>query len=94
MPVLNKWEVYVSRKVQKTILPTMVKNSLIALIKEIEKEGPVRGNWKNYSKLGNTKHHCHLKSGKPTYVAIWEVIDKKIKIIEVIYAGTHEKAPY
>lgn len=94
MSDLNKWEVYVSRKVQKTILPRMVKNSLIALIKEIEKEGPIRGNWKNYSKLGNTRHHCHLKSGKPTYVAIWEVIDKKIKIIEVIYAGTHEKAPY
>jgi hypothetical protein len=94
MSVLNKWEVYVSKKVTKTKLPTMVKNSLIALIKEIEKECPVRGNWKNYSKLGNTKHHCHLKSGKPTYVAIWEVIDKKIKIIEVIYAGTHEKAPY
>ncbi len=36
----------------------------------------------------------HLKKGRPTYVAIWEVTDKEIRIIEVIYAGTHEKAPY
>jgi hypothetical protein len=35
-----------------------------------------------------------LKKGRPTYVAIWEVMDKEIKLIEVIYAGTHEKAPY
>jgi len=27
-------------------------------------------------------------------VAIWEVIDKEIRLIEVTYAGTHEKAPY
>ena len=35
-----------------------------------------------------------LKKGHPTYVAIWEVTDKEIRLIEVIYAGTHEKAPY
>jgi hypothetical protein len=29
-----------------------------------------------------------------TYVAIWEVTYKEIKLIEVTYAGTHEKAPY
>jgi hypothetical protein len=27
-------------------------------------------------------------------VTIWEVTDKGIKLIEVTYAGTHEKAPY
>jgi hypothetical protein len=36
---------------------------------------------------------CHLKKGRPTYVACWTV-DKKNKVIEVYYAGTHEKAPY
>jgi hypothetical protein len=35
-----------------------------------------------------------LKKGHPTYVAIWEVKNKEIRLIEVIYAGTHEKAPY
>jgi hypothetical protein len=35
-----------------------------------------------------------LKKGRPAYVAIWEVMDKEIILIEVMYAGTHEKAPY
>jgi hypothetical protein len=54
----------------------------------------VRGDWPNYSKLAGGRHHCHLKKGKPTYVAVWEVLDKDIKLIEVQYVGTHEKAPY
>jgi hypothetical protein len=32
--------------------------------------------------------------GRPTYVAVWEAQDKKIKLVEVLYVGTHEKAPY
>jgi mRNA-degrading endonuclease RelE of RelBE toxin-antitoxin system len=35
-----------------------------------------------------------LMKGKPTYVAVWEEQNKEIKLVEVIYAGTHEKAPY
>lgn len=70
-----------------------VLDQLAALISEIEKRGPVRGNWKNYSKLSPTKHHCHLKAGKPTYVACWEEKNGTIEI-EVYYVGTHEKAPY
>jgi hypothetical protein len=27
-------------------------------------------------------------------VAVWEVHDKTIKLVEVTYVGTHEKAPY
>ncbi len=27
-------------------------------------------------------------------VAVWEVIDKEIRIVEIKYVGTHEKAPY
>ncbi|MEA3429487.1 MAG: helix-turn-helix transcriptional regulator [Thermodesulfobacteriota bacterium] len=33
------------------------------------------------------------KKGRPTYVAVWEVVDKKIRLVEVSYVGTHEKAP-
>jgi hypothetical protein len=53
--------------------------------------------WPNYGKLQGKKgdkRHCHLQKGKPIYVCCWEVIDKKRKIIEVYYVGTHEKAPY
>jgi len=45
-------------------LPAPVKKSLIALIREIELEGQVRGNWPNYSRLGKNRHHCHLKKRK------------------------------
>jgi len=58
--------------------------------------GPVRGNWKSYGKLEGRKnqHHCHIKTGKPTYVVVWEESTTEIKIVEVKYAGTHENAPY
>lgn len=91
-----KWTVTISREAGKRIakLPQIVRNSLIALIKEIEASGPVRGNWPNYSALAGNRHHCHLKKGRPTYVAVWEIKNKKARLVEVIYAGTHEKAPY
>jgi mRNA-degrading endonuclease RelE of RelBE toxin-antitoxin system len=89
-------EVRIGKSAEKQIreLPPKVKGNLFALIKEIEAEGPVRGNWHNYSKLANDQHHCHLKKGRPTYVAVWKVVNDDILRVEVIYAGTHEKAPY
>jgi len=91
-----KWSVCLTRKAEKQVarLPQNVRAALVALIREIEVDGPVRGNWANYSKLGDGLHHCHLKKGHPTYVAVWEETEKSARIVEVIYAGTHEKAPY
>ena len=63
-------------------------------IGQIEELGPVRGLWPNFSKLSDTRHHCHLKRGNPTYVAIWQVDDDLINFVEVIYVGTHENAKY
>ena len=74
--------------------PDCVSHPVFALIGDIEAGGPVRGDWPNYGKLGDARHHCHLKKGQPTYVAVWEVQDKKIKLVEIQYVGTHEKAPY
>ncbi|QEM67584.1 cytotoxic translational repressor of toxin-antitoxin stability system [Geobacter sp. FeAm09] len=92
------WTVTYSKKAEKQYhnLPPSVQDRLDLLAAEIEHFGPIRGNWKNYSKLEGRKrqHHCHIKTGKPTYVAVWEEADDTIKLIEVIYAGTHEKAPY
>jgi len=90
------WTVKLSRQARKQIdrLPQRVREILITLMREIEIQGPVRGNWPNYGRLESSRHHCHLKKGKPTYVAIWEVRDKEVRLVEVIYAGTHEKAPY
>ena len=91
-----RWDVKISRKALKGLskMSNQAQKQLFLLMKEIEISGPVRGNWANYSKLGIGRHHCHIKKGKPTYVAVWEEQDKEIKLVEVVYAGTHEKAPY
>ena len=60
------WKIETNRKVQKQVgrLPKRIKDTLLYLIKEIQEYGPVRGDWPNYSSLGNNRHHCHLKKGK------------------------------
>ncbi len=90
------WQVGMTPKVKKQAasLPQKARDALILLMGDMEASGPVRGDWPNYSKLSDTKHHCHIKRGKPCYVAVWEVVDKSIKLIEVQYVGTHERAPY
>ncbi len=91
-----QWTVTEKRALNKQIrnLPEKVQNLLIALEKDMEINGPIRGDWPNFSALSHDRYHCHLKKGRPTYVAIWEVRNKEIRLIEVTYAGTHEKAPY
>lgn len=91
------WRVSLTKKAAKQTskLGERVREALFTLIEEMKLTGPIRGNWPNFSKLaGGKKYHCHLKKGKPTYVVCWQVIDKKVKLIEVNYVGTHEKAPY
>jgi hypothetical protein len=90
------WVVTSNKKVKKQVkkLPQRVKAALYVLSTEIKELGPARANWSNYSPLGKGRYHCHLKKGHPTYVAVWEVINKEIRIVEVQYVGTHEKAPY
>jgi len=61
-------------KKQKDKLPTRLQTVLFQLVREIEKAGPVRGDWPNYSKLSDGLHHCHLKKGRPTYVAVWREV--------------------
>lgn len=34
------------------------------------------------------------KKSKPTYVAVWREVKSEIRLVEVTYAGSHEKAPY
>lgn len=79
---------------QREKWPDKVRAILDLLSYEMELKGPIRHDWKNFSKLSDGNYHCHLKKGKPTYVACWRVVDKKIQLIEVYYAGTHENAPY
>ena len=90
------WTVVYSRKAAKLRerIPERVKAVLDALIIDIRATGPVRGDWHNYSKLSGGYHHCHLKKGQPTYVAVWQIQGGEVQIVEIIYVGTHEKAPY
>jgi len=90
------WTVKVSPRAQKQMfrLPVRVIDLLLLLVREIECHCPVRGNWPNYSQLAKNRHHCHVKKGRPTYVAVWEVVEKEIRVVEVLYVGSHEKAPY
>lgn len=66
-----------------------------ALVIDLQHHGPSVKDWPNYSviKKGRSSfYHCHLKKGKPTYVACWKVTTENK--IEVFYVGTHEDAPY
>lgn len=89
-----------SAKKQKKKLPGTVTSQLASLAWDLEHHGPVQPEWSHYGSLKKGKnvpsnaHHCHIKSGRPTYVVCWQVIDKTIKIIEIFYVGTHERAPY
>lgn len=90
------WEVRWHAKAAKALakLPLPVQSVAWLLVGEMTLTGPVAGSWPNYSKLGPNRHHCHLKKGRPTYVAVWIEIAEEERCIEVTYVGTHEKAPY
>lgn len=90
------WTITLGRKVEKQLgtLPKGVLQTFKYLVKEIQVLGPIRGNWSNYGLLAGERHHCHIKKGRPTYVVVWEIVNKKERHIEVIYVGTHERAPY
>jgi mRNA-degrading endonuclease RelE of RelBE toxin-antitoxin system len=94
------WNVYFSRKAGKQAkkLNQKLTSILDLLIEDLRHNGAFPGkHWPNYSKLLGQKtdiRHCHLIKGKPTYVCCWEIIDKQLKLIEVSYVGSHEKAPY
>lgn len=64
------------------------------LVLDLQKNGPQLRKWTNFGQLGKDHFHCHLRNGKPTYVACWRILNKTIKQIEVYYVGTHEGAPY
>ncbi|MCR5814190.1 MAG: cytotoxic translational repressor of toxin-antitoxin stability system [Desulfovibrio sp.] len=95
----TSWTVGISAKVQKQVdkLPSDIANAFYFLLIELKKLGPIRASWPHYGKLkgkDNDIHHCHLNKNKPIYVVIWKVLDKKIRIMEIKYAGTHENADY
>lgn len=98
----RSWCIEPTKKLEKQInsLPESIRLIVFSLLKDLESSGVQQPGWPNYSSLKKGKgiprdaYHCHLKKGRPTYVACWQIVDKKNKIIEVFYVGTHENAPY
>lgn len=92
----EQWTIHIvsqAKKADKNLSKAAAKSYAFLLL-ELRKLGPNRFDWPNYTKMHNEEYHCHIEKGRPTYVVCWRIIDKKQKIIEVYYAGTHEKAPY
>lgn len=91
----TNWSVYLVGQAKKAFkqLPVSTQKTFKLLLEDLELNGYQRHNWPNFSKLRDCIYHCHLEKGRPTYVVCWR-IEKNKKIIEVYYAGTHEKAPY
>ncbi|PIQ42693.1 MAG: cytotoxic translational repressor of toxin-antitoxin stability system [Gammaproteobacteria bacterium CG11_big_fil_rev_8_21_14_0_20_46_22] len=96
----ENWKVTIHRRATKQIrqLPVKTQKSLYLLVKSLELDGPNAGKqWKNFGKLRNCSaeiYHCHLSKGRPRYVCCWELKNKALKLLEILYVGTHEKAPY
>lgn len=101
------WKVAISKKASKRAerLPKGAKAALRLLWSDLENRGPQQTVWPNFGKLKGVKNywHCHLKKGKPTYVACWKsrkfTNEEKLNKNEegeiiITYAWTHEKAPY
>ncbi|MDR1686431.1 MAG: cytotoxic translational repressor of toxin-antitoxin stability system [Desulfovibrio sp.] len=92
------WKVEFTGKAkrQKEMLPVRIQCALVTLRNALALDGPVQVGWKNYGKITDKKdmYHCHLNAGKPRYVAIWKVVDKQKRYMEIRYVGTHENADY
>jgi len=90
------WRVLITVNVRKSLkkLSQGIDETFQLLLAEMRLSGPVQADWPNYGKLRKDCHHCHLQRGRPTYVAVWRVLSKKEKVIEVTYVGSHEKAHY
>jgi hypothetical protein len=94
------WLVRFNKMTAKAVrkLPIGLQATIAALVAEIEVVGPAlqgRG-WRNFGKLKGRidEYHCHLKNGRPTFVACWRIAERSQQIVEVYYVGTHEGAPY
>ena len=87
------WTVRIKRKLERQIekLPVRTIALYMALKQDLADNGPEQPSWKNYSKLTNNRHHCHLGYH---YVACWQVLSETELELEVYYVGSRENAPY
>jgi len=86
------YKVTITKKAIKGIekMPQQIQEKMAILIKDLNKKGPYRNEWPNYSKLSDNLYHCHLSY---KWIACWKYENNTI-LIEVYYAGSRENAPY
>lgn len=84
---------YVKLKRSGSRKPSVI-DAIDLLVMDLQRKGPCVTEWPNYGPLEENVFHCHLRKGRPTYVACWRVVSKINNEIEVFYVGTHEGAPY
>ena len=101
----SQWQVDLSREAKKQYKKLLISglkrpsitDAIDALVLDLQYRGPILKEWPHYGIIQKNKkescHHCHLRRGRPTFVACWEA-DEKTKKIEVFYVGSHENAPY
>ena len=87
-----KYRVIWKRKVERQIYkcPKIVQQKFWTLVKDLREKGPIQRGWRNFSKLDENEYHCHLDY---SWVAVWNCERESI-IVEVVYVGSREKAPY
>ena len=87
------WKVNVSKQAAKKAKKMLkkVRDLFEALLLDLSIIGPIQYEWEHYSKLTYGRYHCHLNY---SFVAVWEVADNEIRILEVTYVGSREDAPY
>jgi len=71
-------------------MPEQIQKKMANLVEDLRDKGPIRGDWQNFSKLGENRYHCHLTY---KWVACW-LWERNSMRIEVYYAGSRENAPY
>jgi DNA-binding XRE family transcriptional regulator len=56
-------------------LPQQIQERFKALALELRASGPVQRQWPHFGKIQGLVncYHCHIKQGRPTYVAVWKV---------------------
>ena len=67
-----KWTVTITNKARKQAdkLPDDIKARFEFLLKRLREHGCFQPQCKRFGKLSETRFHCHIKEGKPTYVVV------------------------
>ncbi len=88
------WKVTTNKKVAKKLQRySFINTHFERLISDLKQYGPQLTWWSHFSKLknGSGLYHCHLNNNSPVMIALWLVINKEKKVLEVKDVQTHQE---